>query len=236
LNAQFSNEFDEYAFNYLKSLENPIRNLINKDNEYFIEAKTNIIKELINLYFSDSQYLNIVDVGTGIGLFEKFLQGSNIKIFGIDLSYQMLQVAKNINTIKGGGYCQANAFHLPLPDNSADIVFTSCVIHHIPDEKRELVIKDMYRVCKPGGMIVIFEHNPLNLLTQFVVNTTPLDKNTRLVSSKKLYSLIRNMGVKKCTVNYFLYGSREIDKLINSFMKIIGKTPLGGQYFILAAK
>lgn len=230
------NEFDEFASNYLNMLKNPLRNFVNSNNEYFVEAKTKLIKRIINAQFLSDRKINIVDVGAGIGIFEKFLQDRKINIFGLDLSYKMVRVASKVNTISQGGYCQANAIHLPLPNDFADIVFASCVIHHISDHIRANFIKDMYRICKPGGRMIIFEHNPYNLLTQFVVKTTPLDNNAILTTSKEIIGLFNLLKINNLIVCYFLYGSHKIDGFIYESLNFMKSIPFGGQFYIEAIK
>ena len=218
-------EFSEYADKYFESLDHPLKSLINNDKEYFVNAKAKIINDLINSVFQSDQKINIIDVGTGIGIFEKFLQAKQRNLFGIDLSLKMLQVAKHNNRIENGGYCQANGFNLPFPDQSADIVFLSCVLHHVSDEFRLLVIDEMYRVCKPGGTILIFEHNPYNMITQFVVRTTPLDRNAKLVSEGKLKLLLDKLQVKAYEKKYFLYGSSMVDRMIKKYIPFLSFFP-----------
>jgi 2-polyprenyl-3-methyl-5-hydroxy-6-metoxy-1,4-benzoquinol methylase len=235
LSSTYRHEFDEYASDYFKSLGHPIRGLI-KDTYYFIHTKANIINNVVSTHFKDCDYVNIIDVGAGIGLFEKFIHDEKIHIFGIDVSFKMLQVAIAIGNIDTKCYCQADAEQLPLPDNSADIIFSSCVLHHISDEKIENVIKDLKRVCRPGGMIFIFEHNPYNLLTQLVVKTTRLDRKARLIPSKKLLTMANHLGLTKIKIEYILYGSLGFDKFISSRLSFLTGLPFGGQYYIVFQK
>ena len=44
---------------------------------------------------------------------------------------------------------------LPLPDGSVDTVITTYAFHHVPDEEKEDAIREMLRVLKPGGKIII---------------------------------------------------------------------------------
>ena len=148
----------------------------------------------------------------------------------------MLQVANSINNIYKRSFCQADGEFLPLPSNSADIVFSSCVLHHIAAEKIENVVQDLIRVCKVGGSIIIFEHNPYNLLTQLVVKTTRLDRNAHLISDKNLAKTALKLGLKKSRVQFILYGSLGIDHVINTRFTFINKLPLGGQYYLIAQK
>src|SRR4029453_14369080 len=46
---------------------------------------------------------------------------------------------------------------IPLDDESVDLAFTVTVLHHNRDEAKVRLIRDMWRVVKPGGALVFFE-------------------------------------------------------------------------------
>jgi ubiquinone/menaquinone biosynthesis C-methylase UbiE len=238
LGLKFIIEFDEFASNYYLSLKHPIRSIVSKNNDdYFIRLKADTINELLTSEFKNNiQNITIIDVGTGIGLFEKFITGERVSVIGVDLSYRMVHVANSINNNSDNLFCQGDAERLPLPDNSAEIVFSSCVLHHIPNEKRVIVINELLRVCKPDGVVIIFEHNPYNLVTQFVVKTTPLDKNAHLISHKNLQMFANDSSVSYQIVRFFLYGFQNIDDFIKKKFQFISKFPIGAQYYLLIKK
>ncbi len=238
MNTQSTIEFDEYARNYFEELSHPLRNMIDPEGHYFIELKSRILEELAQVYFDSRPDIRIVDVGTGLGLFEKFLTPKFNNITALDLSYEMLKVAKTINPLPGGksAYVQGNAYNLPLADDYADLIFMSCVLHHLEDDEIEITLRELARICSPQGHIVFFEHNPYNPFTQFVVRTTPLDRNAKLVTYKKLKRSSAKVGIQIHRQDFFLYGTRKIDDLIGRFLPWMGVLPLGGQYALIGQK
>lgn len=125
-----------------------------------------------------------VGVGTGISL---DAYPAYVKVVGIDPSADML--AQAVAKIRENGWShvevrQGDALNLDFPDASFDWVTTFHVMTVVPDPVR--MMKEMVRVCKPGGRIVAVTHlasdNPLLFLCDSLVNpvTKLLGWTTRL--------------------------------------------------------
>ncbi len=231
-------EFDQYARDYMKELSHPLRDLVDPEGHYFIELKSKIIERVVANDFNNRKTLRMVDVGTGLGLFEKFLKPNYTSIIGVDLSFEMLRVAQTINAFDSpqSAYVHGNACEMPLPDDYADLIFMSCVLHHLEIDEFDATLQELTRICSPNGRIIIFEHNPYNPFTQLVVKTTPLDKNARLVSYKTLEKRAARAGIKILEREFFLYGTRTIDRFVNRVLPGWRKLPFGGQYAFIGCK
>lgn len=97
-----------------------------------------------------------VGVGTGINL---PLYPRNCRVTGIDLSASMLVKARERVLQKGLPNVrlhEMDAANLTFPDEIFDIVYAPYVISVVPDPVR--VVREMRRVCRPGGKIVILNH------------------------------------------------------------------------------
>lgn len=104
-----------------------------------------------------------VGVGTGINL---PLYPSTCTVTGVDLSQHMLEKARERVLNKGLRNCRVmemDAAAMTFPDDSFDIVYAPYLVSVVPDPVK--VAKEMKRVCRPGGRIVILNHfkstNPL---------------------------------------------------------------------------
>ena len=97
-----------------------------------------------------------VGVGTGINL---TLYPKDCQITGIDLSDSMLEkaherVAKN--DLEHVSLWQMDATSIAFPDDSYDIVYAPYLISVVPDPVA--VVREMRRVCRPGGRIIVLNH------------------------------------------------------------------------------
>ena len=97
-----------------------------------------------------------VGVGTGINL---GMYPKDCQVTGIDYSEQMLEKARERverKGIKNARLLQMDGGDLKFADNSFDIVYAPYVISVVPDPVK--VAREMYRVCRPGGRVIILNH------------------------------------------------------------------------------
>ena len=100
----------------------------------------------------------ILEVGVGTGI-NTSLYPRDCHVTGIDFSSQMLDKARERVRQKGLRHVrllEMDATHLTFADDSFDIVYAPYLISVVPDPVQ--VTREMRRVCKPGGKIVILNH------------------------------------------------------------------------------
>ena len=112
----------------------------------------------------------ILDVATGTGEQAFAFARKGYEVVGIDLSEAMLDVAKKKNKYKNAKFEVADATNLPFDDNSFDISSISFALHEMPLSIREDLLKEMVRVTKPQGIIVVADYNlPKNKICRFLI-------------------------------------------------------------------
>ncbi|MEK7624008.1 MAG: class I SAM-dependent methyltransferase [Patescibacteria group bacterium] len=101
----------------------------------------------------------VADIGCGTGVFLAIAKENypDARFIGLDPDKEALRIAER--RLKKSGHAvelmHAFAESLPLPDQSVDICVSSLAFHHMPDDIKEKAIKEIHRVLKPGGTVVI---------------------------------------------------------------------------------
>jgi ubiquinone/menaquinone biosynthesis C-methylase UbiE len=120
----------------------------------------------------------VVDLGSGGG-FDCFLAAKQVgekgKVIGVDMTPDMLSKAR-ANAKKLGAanveFRLGEIEHLPIADNTADIIISNCVINLAPDKLS--VYKEAFRVLKPGGRLAIADTMAKDVLPEEVKNDLKL--------------------------------------------------------------
>ena len=112
------------------------------------------MEKLVN-YFRDKKVVSILDVGTGEGDFIEVLKDvfPEAHITGVDPNTESLkEAAKKYPDVL---FAEMNGENLAFADESFDVASISMALHHLPDIQSAL--KEMQRVVKPGGWIIVNE-------------------------------------------------------------------------------
>jgi SAM-dependent methyltransferase len=137
-----------------------------------------------------------LDVGAGTGLLAERLSDLGLSVLALDPFAQMLrqlqQRRPDIQTVVAHGH------DIPLPDDAFDLTYSVAVMHHIAEPHLvRRTLSEMVRITRPGGRILVWDHNPLNPYWSLLMRRVPQDTGAeRLVPLPELVNGLRAAGAE----------------------------------------
>lgn len=144
----------------------------------------------------------ILEVGVGTGI-NTSLYPVNCHVTGVDLSSSMLEKARERVAREGLRHVrllEMDAQRLTFADDSFDIVYAPYLVSVVPDPVQ--VVREMRRVCKPGGKIIILNHfrsaNPI--LSRVERAISPLTVHVGFKSDLDLPGFLAQAGLRPISI------------------------------------
>ena len=225
-----SAEFDRFADNYDQCLNEALA-ASGETKEFFARARVQwlgrSLKEL------DQPARSALDYGCGTGDTTRLLReilGSE-SVVGLDVSTLSLERARR----RHGGYTRFLTFAEYSPDSSIDVVYCNGVFHHIPGAERVDAIRYIGRCLRPGGIFGLWENNPWNPGTQYVMHKCEFDRDAVKLNPPESSRLLRQGGFEILRTDFRFFFPRAL-KMMRPVESWLTKFPLGGQYQVLARK
>ena len=133
-----------------------------------------------------------LDVGCGTGVLAQRLADAGFRMSGVDPSQGMLDVLAQ----RGAGRASAAAARArpcPTSDDTFDLVLSVATMHHIADpDGVRATLAEMVRVARPGGRVLVWDHNPRNPYWSRLMAKVPQDDGSeRLVPEAEVISRAR---------------------------------------------
>lgn len=191
INNEFYNTLNE---DWYTATDHPIA-LLRAENAVRIPW---IIQEI-----QKSQSKDVLDIGCGGGFLTNALSAKGYTVTGIDLSESSLEIAKKHDSTKRVQYLKADAYALPFPDQSFDVVCAMDILEHVEQPQR--LIKEASRVLRPGGFFFFhtFNRNPLSYIliikgVDWFVRNAPKNMHvySLFIKPKELTQMLQNESMQ----------------------------------------
>jgi len=210
-------------YNYLKNLRKS--RAISGDSATFLAEYQ---AQKLALWFPEKidQNISILDFGCGDGLMTSFIRHifTHATIYGVDPSAEHIALAKDMYEDITFSVSDDS---LAFADNTFDLIYATEVFHHIQHIKHAAYCAELIRILKPGGTLIIFELNPLNLATVYRFKTNPLERDAHLIAPWSLRRLLKSYGSTKIRFYDFFW---------HTFESYLTWFPFGGLYAISVTK
>ena len=226
-------DFDEYSERYRDAVEESI-SFVGADLDFFTQAKAEVLLELVRDRVGEPTGASFLDVGCGPGETDALLKGRVGRLAGVDVATRMVERASGLNP-----WADYRRFEpgksMPFEEGSFDVCFAISVLHHVPRSERPALIDAMKLILRPGGLLVLVEHNPLNPLTRHAVAGCEFDRDAELLRSQEARRLLRQAGLPNPGRRYILFFPRA-SGLLRGIERRLGWFPLGAQYAAFAQR
>jgi SAM-dependent methyltransferase len=219
--------FDGYAQRYGEVLQRSL-NATGENQEYFARRRVEISRDLLTE--GHASISRVVDFGCGLGTAASHLMQylKPESIVGMDVSREILKEASCRNTSERVSFAHTDDFN-----GSADLVFCNGVFHHIAPVERRGALELIRKILRNGGYFALWENNPLNPGTRYVMSRCEFDRDAVMISPGGARRLLEANGFEVVQATSAFFFPRLL-AWMRGFEKPLASTLLGGQYLLLA--
>lgn len=224
-------EFDQFAGRYSEQLDQLLGG-VGASTLEFARAKARLLDELAVSHVGPKRRLRILDLGCGPGNVTRFLEGY-AEVVGADLAGELVEYARQ--AAPQARFVKLEPGPLPFAEGEFDMVFCACVMHHVKGTEQLAFVRELRRVCRLGGLVTIFEHNPYNPVTQRIVANCELDRDVeRLLPLGEIRDLLARVGLSTVESRYIAFFPGALRRL-EVYEPTLRGLPLGGQWLLAAS-
>lgn len=226
-------DFDDHAETYRDQIATALPAGVG-EVDAFTRIKVWHLARAIARTFPGRRDLAVLDAGCGIGITDSYLKRSYPLITGFDVSARSVELAARANPELS--YHSDPGGALPFASDSFDVVFAICVVHHVPPSEWPGFFRQLHRVMKPGGLLAIYEHNPWNPATRWIVSRCEFDRDAVLLGSWACRKTALAAGFSKPATRNILFLPFEGEAWCRWQDRLLSSLPIGAQYELTARK
>jgi SAM-dependent methyltransferase len=223
-------QFDGHAADYEEKLMQGL-SLSGESPAYFATGRVAFLREWWTRE-GRPEPLRILDYGCGIGLATALLAQHfpGAHVLGLDPSHKSIERAADQ---WADHRIRFEALSDAPNEELADLVHLNGVVHHVPREDRPRLFDEVDSRLAPGGVAAVFENNPLNPGTRWVMARIPFDRDAVPLDAREARRRLREAGLVPISTTYLFYFPRFL-RALRPLEKLLRRVPLGAQYGVLA--
>jgi SAM-dependent methyltransferase len=223
--------FDE-AESYDALLDRGLR-LSGEHKAYFIEGRLDALARRLPAGFEPGR---ILDFGCGTGdtsaaFADRYPAAA---VTGVDVAAKALAHAQE-HFGRAGRVAFTALDHLD-GDATFDLCYSNGAFHHIDPAERAGVVAELRGRLRPGGIMALFENNPLNPGTRMIMRRVPFDRDAKTLRAGTAMALLRAGGFEIVGRPRYLFVFPKALRALRLAETTLEPLPLGGQYLVLARR
>lgn len=172
----------------------------------------------------------ILDWGCGIGNVLSCIAERYPEVHGYDPSSESLKLAA-----KRVPRATLHERTGSVPENHFGAAILAGVLHHVPVGEHLALVETVRSKLRPGGRIVIFEHNPFNPVTRRAVRACDFDDDAVLLWPWQARGLLVRSGLRDVRLDFIVFFPRSL-AVLRPFESRLGWLPLGAQVMVVGAR
>ena len=224
-------DFDDYSAAYDAALNEGL-NVTGESKDYFARERIRWLHSCLQEL--SEQPHGVMDYGCGDGSSSPLLLSLTKEgfVLGVDTSENLLDLARNNHASQRSKF---GRIHDHQPKETLDLVYCNGVFHHIPPAERASAIDYIWKSLRPGGIFALWENNPWNPGTRYVMSRIPFDREAMTLTPPEATFLLKKAGFNVLRCDSMFYFPRQL-KFLRWIEFYLRKLPLGGQYQLLCRK
>ena len=224
-------KFDDFASSYDKALAQGLA-VSGENKEYFARHRIEWLKHCLDRLREEPR--TAMEFGCGSGstvpiLLE--LLGIRSAV-GVDVSAGLLDLAQKAFGSERACFLQLTEYQ---PNGENDLVYCNGVFHHIPPQERAEAVAYVSRCLRPGGVFALWENNPWNPGTRYVMKRIPFDADAVTLNCLEVRRLLTAAGLEIARTDFHFIFPRMLGWL-RGLEPLVSRLPIGAQYQVLARK
>jgi len=227
----FGEEFDQYAAEYDAALHQGLA-ATGEDKAYFAEGRVAWLAGRLRQMGERPALAVDFGCGTGSAAPYMFAHLGIESLIGLDVSSASVAAASAQHGSQRARFMQFQDYE---PAGDAGLVFCNGVFHHIPLDGRAAAIDYVYRTLQPEGLFALWENNPWNPGTRYVMSRIPFDKHAIPLPPPETRRLLRAGGFEILGTDFMFIFPKALSWFRGLEPKL-SRYPLGGQYQVLCRK
>jgi SAM-dependent methyltransferase len=148
------------------------------------------------------------------------------------VSAKSLDVARRLH---GSERARFMTFDEYRPAQELDLAIANNVFHHIQPAERRDSLKYIYDSLRPGGLMALWENNPWNPATRYVMSQCEFDRDAVTIPFPEARGMLRASGFEVLRTDFLFIFPKAL-RWLRWIEPYVARLPLGTQYLVLGRK
>ena len=224
-------EFDNYANTYEADLAKSLA-ATGEDRDFYAQGRIDWTAKCVARLRPAVQA--ILDYGCGDGRNAPMLASTfhAERVLGVDVAGASIEIARQTNHGAGIDFQRIDEW---VPDGTMDVAYCNGVFHHIAPNERHECLLAIRSALRPGGLFALWENNPWNPGTRYVMSQCAFDENAITISPPEARRLLAKADFEILRVDSLFYFPSQLH-FLRFAERWLHSLPFGGQYLTLCRK